>query len=265
MRAFAILVERLRNDVGRIERAGVRRIEAVVDARRDVDGGLQQRMIRRIGDLIAVDVGQAAVFQRLLVLRRRSSSAWLRSPRSRRPSLLQPTMSRQRDVRCKLAVCHRSEVPMRRSFQSIGCAAILLLAPFAPAQEHEHSHDQSETLGEVHFPTSCRGVEAEFTRAIGAAAFVRLRGSAPRVRSGGGKRSNVRDGVLGHRDDVVSPDLGAAECAGTRGGNGCRNASRSAFGGHRARAWLHRRDERVLSRRRPARSPSRARRHTATR
>ena len=54
---------------------------------------------------------------------------------------------------------------MRRSFQSIGCAAILLLAPFAPAQEHEHSHDQSETLGEVHFPTSCRGVEAEFTRA----------------------------------------------------------------------------------------------------
>ena len=54
---------------------------------------------------------------------------------------------------------------MRRSFQSIGCAAILLLAPFAPAQEHEHSHDQSETLGEVHFPTSCRGVDAEFTRA----------------------------------------------------------------------------------------------------
>jgi hypothetical protein len=54
---------------------------------------------------------------------------------------------------------------MRRSFQSIGCAAILLLAPFAPAQEHEHSHAQSETLGEVHFPTSCRGVEAEFTRA----------------------------------------------------------------------------------------------------
>ena len=55
---------------------------------------------------------------------------------------------------------------MRRPILSMGCAAILLFAPFAPAEEHEHSHGPSETLGEVHFPTSCRGVDVEFTRAV---------------------------------------------------------------------------------------------------
>ena len=57
---------------------------------------------------------------------------------------------------------------MRRPILSMGCAALLLFAPFAPAQEHEHSHGPSETLGEVHFPTSCGGVEVEFTRAVAA-------------------------------------------------------------------------------------------------
>ncbi len=59
---------------------------------------------------------------------------------------------------------------MRHLVLSIGCAACLLFAmlfaSFAPAQEHEHSHAVSETLGEVHFPTSCHAVDAEFTRAV---------------------------------------------------------------------------------------------------
>ena len=55
---------------------------------------------------------------------------------------------------------------MRRSFLSIGFTAGLLLAPASPAQEHQHSHGEMEALGSVHFPTSCRGVDAEFTRAV---------------------------------------------------------------------------------------------------
>ena len=42
---------------------------------------------------------------------------------------------------------------MRRPIRLIGYATLVLCAPLAPAQEHEHSHD-SQTLGEVHFPTS---------------------------------------------------------------------------------------------------------------
>ena len=55
---------------------------------------------------------------------------------------------------------------MRRSFLSIGFAAGLLLAPASQAQEHQHSHGEMAALGSVHFPTSCRGVDAEFTRAV---------------------------------------------------------------------------------------------------
>ena len=55
---------------------------------------------------------------------------------------------------------------MRRSLLSIGFSAGLLLAPVALAQEHQHSHGEMEALGRVHFPTSCRGVDAEFTRAV---------------------------------------------------------------------------------------------------
>ncbi len=48
----------------------------------------------------------------------------------------------------------------------IGVAAALLLAPPAPGQEHSHAHGEAESLGTVHFPTSCRGVDALFTRAV---------------------------------------------------------------------------------------------------
>ena len=51
-------------------------------------------------------------------------------------------------------------------FRAIALAAALLLAPAALAQEHQHSHGEAQALGKVHFPTSCRGVDAEFTRAV---------------------------------------------------------------------------------------------------
>jgi tetratricopeptide (TPR) repeat protein len=54
---------------------------------------------------------------------------------------------------------------MRLTILSIGYTAVLLLAPAVLAQEHEHSHG-AEALGEVHFPTACRDVDAEFTRAV---------------------------------------------------------------------------------------------------
>ncbi|HTK98193.1 MAG TPA: hypothetical protein VL379_09225 [Pseudomonadales bacterium] len=55
---------------------------------------------------------------------------------------------------------------MRRPIRLIGYATLVLCAPLAPAQEHEHSHADSQTLGEVHFPTSCHAVDREFTRAV---------------------------------------------------------------------------------------------------
>ncbi len=55
---------------------------------------------------------------------------------------------------------------MRRACLSIGFAAALMLAPAVPAQEHLHSHGERQVLGRVHFPTSCQGVDAEFTRAV---------------------------------------------------------------------------------------------------
>lgn len=55
---------------------------------------------------------------------------------------------------------------MKHLALSIGCVALLSFASSVPAQEHDHSHVAPETLGVVHFPTSCRGVDAEFTRAV---------------------------------------------------------------------------------------------------
>jgi len=60
---------------------------------------------------------------------------------------------------------------MRCALLSIGFTAALLLAPASLAQEHQHSHGQysdggTEVLGKVNFSTSCRGVDAEFTRAV---------------------------------------------------------------------------------------------------
>ena len=55
---------------------------------------------------------------------------------------------------------------MRRSWLAIGFTAAVLVARASLAQEHQHSHGETEALGKVHFPTSCRGVDAEFTRAV---------------------------------------------------------------------------------------------------
>jgi tetratricopeptide (TPR) repeat protein len=55
---------------------------------------------------------------------------------------------------------------MRRLLLSIGLIVVTLLAPAIRAQEHAHSHGEMEALGKVNFPTSCRDVDAEFTRAV---------------------------------------------------------------------------------------------------
>ena len=54
----------------------------------------------------------------------------------------------------------------RQTFRLVLAAAFLALAARAPGQEHQHAHDAGEQLGAVHFPTSCRGVDADFTRAV---------------------------------------------------------------------------------------------------
>lgn len=59
-----------------------------------------------------------------------------------------------------------AEAAMKRLFFSIGFTAALLLAPAAPADEHQHSQGETEALGKVNFSTSCREVDAEFTRAV---------------------------------------------------------------------------------------------------
>jgi hypothetical protein len=55
---------------------------------------------------------------------------------------------------------------MRHSILSIAFTAGLLFTPFAVAHEHEHDDGEAQTLGVVNFPTSCRNVDAEFTRAV---------------------------------------------------------------------------------------------------
>jgi tetratricopeptide (TPR) repeat protein len=55
---------------------------------------------------------------------------------------------------------------MRRLLLSIGLIVVTLLAPAIRAQEHAHAHGEMEALGKVNFPTSCRNVDAEFTRAV---------------------------------------------------------------------------------------------------
>ena len=54
----------------------------------------------------------------------------------------------------------------RQTLRLVLAAAFLALPARAPAQEHHHAHDAGEQLGAVHFPTSCRGVDADFTRAV---------------------------------------------------------------------------------------------------
>jgi tetratricopeptide (TPR) repeat protein len=57
-----------------------------------------------------------------------------------------------------------------RSFLSIGSIfalpAFLGLLLAADIRAHEHDHGATEALGTVHFPTSCRNVDARFTRAV---------------------------------------------------------------------------------------------------
>jgi tetratricopeptide (TPR) repeat protein len=48
----------------------------------------------------------------------------------------------------------------------VGLLALLFSATPALPQEHSHSHGEEDSLGTVHFPTSCRGVDREFTRAV---------------------------------------------------------------------------------------------------
>ena len=57
---------------------------------------------------------------------------------------------------------------MMRSLPGVACATILAFAPLVPAHEHQHTAPGNATgrLGEVHFPTSCHAVDAEFTRAV---------------------------------------------------------------------------------------------------
>lgn len=58
---------------------------------------------------------------------------------------------------------------MKRMLIGIGLAAACtaLAAPALAQQEHQHSHGETEELGIVHFPNSCRPeVATEFTRAV---------------------------------------------------------------------------------------------------
>jgi tetratricopeptide (TPR) repeat protein len=54
----------------------------------------------------------------------------------------------------------------QQTLRLVLAAALLALPARAPAQEHNHAHDAGEQLGVVHFPTSCRGVDADFTHAV---------------------------------------------------------------------------------------------------
>ena len=126
----------------------------------------------------------------------------------------------------------RSEVPMRQPFhpmRSSLVAAALCSRPPLPRQEHPHSHGEMEALGKVNFPTTCRGVDAEFTRAVALLHSFGYEESRRAFEEVATKDPGLRDGVLGNRDDLVPPDLGAADAAGAgRGKRPPRRRRRSS-------------------------------------
>jgi len=55
---------------------------------------------------------------------------------------------------------------MRRELFWFVGVAVMVAAPAIGAHEHEHADGDLNSLGVVHFPTSCHDVDAEFTRAV---------------------------------------------------------------------------------------------------
>src|SRR5438105_2917206 len=59
------------------------------------------------------------------------------------------------------------EVAMRNGLIALSFAASFLAAVALAQEEHRHPPGETEELGTVHFPTSCRAdVAAEFTRSV---------------------------------------------------------------------------------------------------
>jgi hypothetical protein len=78
--------------------------------------------------------------------------------------------------------------------------AFVLSSPILLRADEQHQHfDANEMLGTVSFPISCAvGVQKPFERGVGCCI---------RSGTGRGKRSEVRNGLLGAGHELVSPAL----------------------------------------------------------
>ena len=127
---------------------------------------------------------------------------------------MRPRPSRAFNPRPSMRNCgeHPSspEVDMSKRFWILAAAAALLAAPSLAQQEHAHTHGAAEALGTVNFPTSCKPeVAADFTRAIALLHSFGYEESRRAFEDVAREGSRVRHGVLGDRDDLLPPDLGA--------------------------------------------------------
>ncbi len=147
---------------------------------------------------------------------------------------------------------------------SFALAAALAVSPARAQEEHHHSHGETEQFGVVNFPTSCRAEALPtFTRAVAllhSFGYEEARRSFEEVLRTGPR---LRHGVLGHRDDVLPPDLGAAGRRGARRRHGGRRERpRSSAARPSASAATSPRSARSIATPRRLRT-GRARRHTA--
>ena len=128
----------------------------------------------------------------------------------------------------------------------VSAAAILLALCGSVAHPQQHAHPQSsETLGTVHFPTSCKpAVAPQFDRAVALLHSFEFGASIRGVQRRARRRLHLRDGALGDRAqpmDATRWRPAIAPAAQLRQGKAAVDAApRLGAARHRARARLHR-------------------------
>ena len=101
--------------------------------------------------------------------------------------------------------------------------------------------------GTIGFPISCCGGAFGFRSRGRTAALVFLRGGAANLHDRRREGSEMRDGAVGHRDDLVASDLDAADAGGNEAAGRPRIDKAMAMSARDpTRARIHRGDQRLL-------------------
>ena len=99
-----------------------------------------------------------------------------------------------------------------RSLACLLVATLCVLPAFALDDDmHAHHHDANEKLGKVSFPISCAPASQKaFERGVALMHSFGYEEAEAQFTEITKKDPGMRHGALGHRDELVPPDLGAA-------------------------------------------------------